>query len=445
MGVPEPKPIQPVLPALPQTDSPKPLHQMTDWWSPWQDKSIDFLLRAALHNNPGWKARLEEIQAGRSEVGSVDRSYLPELHGVTETVLAPNGIDNYLQFGFDATWELDLYGRKASNRLLARGALQHDTTLARATFFSLTAEVLRAYLEEQSLRQKSVLLDQQNHLLQQQEHMLKSQAQLGLIPPLDSTTLSQERFKIEQQQLNTQQALNRNRWRLALLTGLSTARIAAMPPSPQILPELRLPALPLNLLSEEPDVLQAQANLLEAAGQQGLARAALYPSINISVGYLYAENVTQNRLGKFGELNGTPTFGPNIDVPIFDFERRLKHLQAQQHQLKAAIYDYQSAVIAAYRKTRDIIDNFKSDLAILSLFQRHDRQLKDIFELQQQQLRLGLTAPSVLFATQLQSLQNKQAMLQTQTQAALSWVALYKQLAWTGTKAILPASGDAHS
>ncbi len=446
--MPEPKPLPPHLPALPQPVAVTPFHQLSDWWAPWQDDHIDVLLRSALQNNLDWKARLEEIRAGRSELSSVDRSYLPELHGVTETVLAPNGIDNFLQFGFDATWELDLYGRKASAQLQTRAALLRDTTLARATFFSLTAEVLRSYFLEQSLRQKSALLDQQHQILEQQQNMLKSQAGLGLIAPLYPTSIAHDLFQVEQQQLNTRQALSRNRWRLALLTGLSSEQIAAMPPLTRILPNMHLPSLPLQMLNQEPDVLQAQANLLEAAGQRGMAKAALFPSISLSVGYLYAENVTQNHIGLRGELNGTPTFGPNIDLPIFDFERRLKHLHARQHGLQAAVYEYQSAVIAAYRNTREDIDNFATALARLQLCQQQNSQLELVQQQQDKQVKLGLTAPTSQFASLLQSNENQQQIIQAQTQAALSWVALYKQLAWSSDSAhgdVLPALEDSHS
>ncbi|WP_046241768.1 TolC family protein, partial [Delftia tsuruhatensis] len=97
-----------------------------------------------------------------------------------------------------------------------------------------------------------------------------------------------------------------------------------------------------DLLRTRPDIQVAQAGVERAAAEQGIAQAALYPRFVIGGSLLYSFNITQNLRTT---QDNAPTFGPQIDIPLFDWGRRRSQADASELALQAAIQGYRQSVL----------------------------------------------------------------------------------------------------
>jgi multidrug efflux system outer membrane protein len=112
-------------------------------------------------------------------------------------------------------------------------------------------------------------------------------------------------------------------------------------------PELgawQLTNAPAELLRTRPEIAQAEAQVLNAAGELGLANANLYPSIGLGASLVWSAQVINNR--KFSHSpNGIVSLGPLINIPLFDWGMRLAAKHARAYELQASLLAYRQAVL----------------------------------------------------------------------------------------------------
>ena len=184
--------------------------------------------------------------------------------------------------------------------------------------------------------------------------------------------------------------------------------------------------LPADLLRTRPDVRQAEAAVLEAAGELGMARAELYPRVAIGASYLYAFNLTQNR--RTSSTNRLPAICPLIDLPLFDWGLRRARADARGEALQASLTAYRQTVLQGVSE---------AETALSALEQQRQRrmhleQAAGMFERRAQRQR-GLLASGL--ASAYDQLAFDRAALQAEAECdgaraaqALAFVNLYKAL-----------------
>ncbi len=398
---------------------------LAQWWQPWNDPVLATLLTRVGQQNTDLLAARARLQQTRRELSFVDRQFLPELHFITQDVVAPNGVDTFFQFGFDATWEMDLYGRKQARQRLGESELLKQAAQTRGLLISLTAEVLRSYLEMQAIAMQSDYVSHWLTINQQLESALEKQQQLGLEDRRARWPMQQAASKMRQQLAELQQQQQDNLWRLTVLSGMDQPDAAWAQRRMTTFPMLSLPSLPLSVLESSPGVMQAQAVVLRTAGELGLAHADLFPSITLTGGYFFSHNVTQNHTLQ-GEFNEAPAFGPNIDIPLLDLHKRLQHLQAEQSGLRASLLEYQSAVRQAWLDTHHDLLAFAAETAQLKEENQQNTQIQDHTLADRQRLQLGLGTTVTVLEDQLHELEHAVQTCQAQLRYSIAYLAVYK-------------------
>ena len=204
-------------------------------------------------------------------------------------------------------------------------------------------------------------------------------------------------------------------------------------------PRLSAPSLaqlPADLLRTRPEIRKAEAHVQEAAGDLGLARAALYPRIVLGASFLSSYNVTQNRPVRSSNV---PIIGPVIDVPLFDWGRRRRNAEAHEDALDAALLAYREALVVGVGETETALSAFDQQSRRVADRERALSAL-DAGEASQRVLQ-GQGLSSEFDGLPLQRARHQAEMDLTGAQAsrALAFVALYKALGG----APLPADGDA--
>lgn len=367
-----------------QGDGGKDLRQ---WWRGFKDARLDALVERALRDNPDLKAADGRIAAARAQQRAAAAGLWPGLNASTayqRQRISPNALKGILssapalgnagpttgllsslgplgrpfdlfQAGFDATWELDLFGGIRRQAEAAEAGAEAEAEGRRGVRVSLGAEVARDYLELIALRRRLGIarLREENHGKVRQ--LAEQSFHEGLATALDVRRAKAELEEAQAQPPGLEAQIKNARHGLALLLGQPPAaldRELAEPgealPSPPAIPA----GLPADLLRRRPDIRQAERELAAATAGVGAAVAELFPKLTLTG----AVGLQSQNLGDFADLSsGFYGFGPRLSLPIFQAGRLKANIAAQEGRAREALARYEKTVLAALREAEDAL------------------------------------------------------------------------------------------
>jgi NodT family efflux transporter outer membrane factor (OMF) lipoprotein len=429
------------------------------WWSVFKDPVLDGLVDEARRQNIDLQTAALRIEEARAQRGSAVSQGLPSVsgsgiggrqrasrNGLASALTgsssqqssssasnsgspAPSPYSDLFDAGFDATWELDLWGK------VRRGVEAADADIVSAeqargdAMVSLTAEVARTDLALRGAqRQRSIVLaeiaDEQQLLkltrsrsdsgfgsqadaVQQQSQLAASEAQL---PPIEQ---------------NIEQAMNRLALLLALPPGALTERLGPFPQTDVALPPAVPVGLPGDLLRRRPDILKSEADLHAATAKVGQAKAQLFPSITLG-GTGGFQSIHASSLTDWASRFWVG--GAQISIPIFEGGKLKAQIRTADAQLKEAALTWRSTVLSAYHDADNALVAYADE-------QRHaaalGRQLADARRsdaLMRSRYRSGFVSMIDVLDAQRNVYQAEQQALQSNVDASTDLVALYKAL-----------------
>jgi multidrug efflux system outer membrane protein len=335
------------------------------WFQAFQDPTLQALVREALANNLDLRAAAARVEEARARAGVVKSFLYPQVDGVAQTTVGQastalstdteddddntraNGV-----FGFQLSWELDLFGRirreheSALAFLLAsdygrRGVIVTLIGDVAANYFLLRELDLQLEISRRTLRvNDETVLYFQNRL----DGGVSNRLELNRIRALRSETA------VAIPQIEEQIAVVENA--ISLLVGRPPGSVdrAGLTPEEQLPPPIP-PGLPASLLERRPDVLQAEQLLIAANADIGVAKARFFPRISLT-GFLGGVSGDLATLMGQGGL-WSSTLG--LLQPIYQGGRLRRDLEAAQARFDAALADYQRAALNGYREVANAL------------------------------------------------------------------------------------------
>ena len=446
------------------------------WWRSFADPTLDALIDRAARDNLDLQQAVLRIVEARTQEQSAAAQGLPnvrasgsyqreqlgakgflESDGVYNKVdqlgapnspvngIAPgagatleNGANNVLnqltapinlwQVGFDASWELDLFGRVRRSVEAAHAQTEEAVESRNDALVSLEAEVAQTYMRlrgAQALRQITQgLVDQQRDIVA----LTQDQAKVGLASQLDvksaAAQYAQTQAQLPQYDQQTQQALNALAYLLgeppgSLADELSTP--AALPPVPPSVPV----GLPSTLARRRPDIRRAEQSLHAATAGVGVAVAQFYPDISLT-GQAGTRATNASGLTHWSSL--FYSFGPSISLPIFEGGSLVANLHLSQAQQQQAALDYRKTVLTALRDVDNALVVYRTDQARQASLGDSVAAQQAAFELARDSYRKGLVTFINLLDAERQLSDAQQQYAQETMQVSTDLVALYKAL-----------------
>ena len=273
-----------------------------------------------------------------------------------------NAFDAF-QVGFDASWELDLWGKIRRSVESAGAVTEASEDTRRDVLLTNLAEVARDYITLRGV-QTQLRIAQENAGFARDSLKLTEQRALGgVTTSLDvanasaqlSTTLAQIPA-LEQQEAELINALS-------LLLGMPPNGLRTELRTPHAVPPVppRVPVgLPSDLARRRPDIREAEANLHAATANIGVAQAAFYPSVTLS-------GSTGLQAIQFAPLFGFNArqfaMGPTVSVPIFEGGKLKATLHLSEAQQKEAAIIYQQTVLRALHEVDNALTAYRSEQA----------------------------------------------------------------------------------
>jgi outer membrane protein, multidrug efflux system len=433
-------PDGPAYPAAMATDSATSADAL-GWRDFFKDAQLQALIEIALNNNRDLRVAVLNVSAAQAQYRFQRAGLLPSVNlgangnfqglpkngaGGSSPALAGKNTSLYTAGLGVTSFELDLFGKVASETRSAFEQYLGVEETRRAAQISLVAQVATAYLTLQGDRQ--LLKLSQDTLASQTEsyNLTKMRLDLGAATAL---TLRQAETTVATAQANVAQytrQVAQDENALVLLIGqpLPADLPAGHSLDDQMLAEL--PAgLPSALLVQRPDIMAAEHNLLAANANIGAARAAFFPSISLT-GSLGKTSTNLSTL--FAGPASAWSFAPQILVPIFTGGANTANLDLAKVQKNIQIAQYEKAIQTAFREVADTLaargtydDQLKAQRALVDAS-------ADSYRLAQLRFRTGVDSFLTTLDSQRELYTAQQTLILVQQANKISQVTMYKVL-----------------
>lgn len=427
-ATPPARPVPPDLPvewrhvvALPASTSAN-----TQWWEPFKGSGLEPLLTLAIHDNPGLGAIAERVAAARLQRQHATDTLLPRLDARTYNAIDPDASAAYVMGGFEAVWEIGLFGRLEAVRDLSQAELDSALADAEAAQTALLGNIANDYVVLAGAIENARLSTLEIALQRQREAALLRRVDLGLSSTSELRMATLARLAAEQSLREAKEQGDAASIRLAVLCG-STRPQAGWQTAKLPNGQLTVPSqLPAELLRTRPDIHKAEAAVKHAAAEAGLADAARYPAISLGGLVLASRNVNSNRVAKEYEI---ATAGPSLEIPLFDWGFKQAQATAGHHLLAAATLDYRAVVLVAYQEAENALGQLqlatsREDTAAEAL-----QVARQVTTATRRREELGLASPLDSLSAQASELTDEKIWNEARQERALAYVAVYHVLA----------------
>ncbi len=327
---------------------------LSRWWRSFNDPLLSGLVEQALQSSPDLRsaqARLREARARRTVAAAglypdVGASFDARRSKSSEET-GSGTAQNTFSAGFDAGWEIDVFGGTRRGIEAADADLQATQAGLYDTQVSLAAEVALNYIE---LRTYQIRLRiARDNLVSQAETLQLThwRAQAGLVSSQDTeqarANLEQTRAQIPSLERSFAEAEHRLAILLGLPPGSLYARMAANAELPKA-PTAVAVGIPAETLRQRPDVRAAERRLAAETSRLGAAEAARYPGFKLS-GSIGLEALAFSALGNSGA--GAYSLLAGISAPIFNAGRLRAQVDIQDAVREQTLIDYERTVLGA--------------------------------------------------------------------------------------------------
>lgn len=421
---------------------------LVTWWRTFDDPVLNSLIAQALASNLDLKQAKERIVQARADRVVAVAAGLPLVdarayanrrqnnftgqsgNSVVGTTggfgLGGQHID-IMQFGFDMSWELDIFGHIRRGIEAADAHIGVEIDNVRDVLVSLLGEVARSYVDLRlAQRQKSIAaanLAAQTDTVQLTRHRNRA----GLNSELDVAQASSQAATTDAQIPQFEAQIKVASHALAVLLGRNPNELNRMlltdAPVP-VSPVRVIADLPSDLLRQRPDIQRAERELAAATAEVGRATAELYPKLNLST-FLGFQN---NDVTDFTLLGKSWSVGSTLTAPILNWGALMAQLESREAGARQAIYAYRLTVLNAFREVEDALVQYATEQQRLESLQRAVEADTLAVKLAEERYLRGL-------ADFLNVLVAQRALLNSQAQAATSaalvsanLIALYKAI-----------------
>ncbi|CAN5829919.1 efflux transporter outer membrane subunit [soil metagenome] len=411
------------------------------WWRTLHDEQLDTLVERALRGNLDLReaeARVREARELRSIAAAPLLPTVDAKAGYTRTENSNNrggfgGFGNSSAFnswmlGFDATWELDFFGR------IRRDVESGDATIAariydtRDVMVTVTSEVARNYVDLRT-QQRRLRITQENLNTQEQTvELVQARFDAGLTSELD-VTRARANAETTRAQLPALEAQTRRTMHaLAVLLGQNPETLAAELETHKAIPYSSdgIPlGLPSELLRRRPDIRVSERELAAQVARIGVATGDLYPKIvlNGNVGW------QAEKLGEIFDASSAENgFGPSVTWRIFDYGRISANIRAESARAERALVRYERTVITALQEVEDALASYGRERARREILQRAVDAGQRAVDISNDLYRNGLTDFNAVLDAQRQLFISQDTLVQSEGLVTTNLVAVYKAL-----------------
>jgi multidrug efflux system outer membrane protein len=424
---------RPDVPAPPQFRSGEPQPTQTSlgdvkWFDLFQDETLRGLVQEALQANFDIRIAAQRVLEAQGQVTATRSRLFPQLNAQAAAVRT--GVNSPIEstagaFGV-ASWEIDLFGKLRRATEAARADLFATQENQKAVMQVLVAQVASSYFDLREFDAELEYVRASITTRQESLQLVTSRMDGGVASMLD---VDQAKTLVDSAQANAallERAQEQTENLINFLLGKTPGPVARGKSLVDQLQPPQVPAgLPSALLERRPDLRVAEEHLIAANAQVGVAKAAFYPSINLTAA---GGAQSTDLLGVVSRGGGAYTMGGLVDLPIFDAGRRSANYKIAKAQREELLVGYQKAINGAFQDVSDALVGYRKTKEYSTSQALLAETLRDQIRLANQRYVGGVSSYLEVLDTERQRLTAEQQLAQAQRDVLTSLVQLYKAL-----------------
>ncbi len=432
------------------------------WWKLFNDPQLTALEQRLADANLDLRIQTIRLAESRASLGVAKADALPQVNGnanYTREKQSANGVISLLggssspatgtngaagttgglpsslkqpfdlfQYGFDASWEIDFWGRVRRNVESADATVAASEESRRDTMIAALAEMARDYIQLRGTQRQIQITQDNLQAAQQSLALTRERAAGGLTTDLDvaqaASLVATTASGLPSLQTQEAQLINA----IALLLGQQpntmTAELQTAKPIPPVPPKIPV-GLPSELARRRPDIRRAEAQLHAATASVGVAVADFYPKFTIAgSGAIQALDATN--LGNWASRSYS--IGPSISLPIFEGGRLTRTLELRKAQQQEAAITYQRTVLNALHEVDNALTAYDSEQRRRAQLEQAVAQGRRALSLARDRYTQGIADFLSVLDAQRNLLSTEQQLTDSTTTISTNLVQIYKVL-----------------
>ncbi len=434
---------------------------VVDWWNLFEEPLLtQYIAKAAIHNRDVLAAEANVLQAIALRQVAASSLY-PQISAdfnAAKTYFSKNGpifaigpavgslpgtvstvtglpfavqipqIQNLFNFLFDATWELDIFGKTQRSVEAAGAAIGTAIEQRNDILLTAMAEIARNYILLRANQKLAQLVEENVELLEKTASILRESFKDGYINRLDYENIQAQLSSAKAQLPPLVAEAYKNIYAISVLTGEPPETLL-----PELLPPQPLPKLPhevaiglrSEILRRRPDVRAAERQLASATANVGVAMASFFPTIS-----LFGDGGLQSL--NFGNLfdwkSRTFAYGGDLMTPLFQGGLLFGNLHASQAARTFAAENYMRVVLKALQEAEQFLTTYNQDIKRVGNLYETLQKYEILVMLTYERYEKGLVNQVQYLDMLRQYLSAEQSFINGETATLSDLISLYKAL-----------------
>ncbi|HXV01035.1 MAG TPA: efflux transporter outer membrane subunit [Caulobacteraceae bacterium] len=417
---------------------------LTRWWAAFHDPVLDDLIRRAVAANLDLAAAASRVRQSRFEEKVTGAAEWPAINAAANTVALqsnrsassgpPTGFQlpaslNLYSVGFDATWEVDLFGGTRRAIQEAKANSEAAVWARRGAEVTLISELANDYLTLRAVQARIAVGEAELARQRDLFALVAARRQAGFVTGLDvnqqTGVVATAAAQIHQLEAEERVQIHA----LAVLLGeppetlepTLARRTRALPRSPPVLPA----GLPADLLRRRPDLREAERRLAAANAEIGVQTANLYPRLNL-IGLGSFAGTSLGDLFSAQNLSGVGV--GLLTAPLFNAGKTHAAIGAAREKDVQAELAWRGAFLASLREVEDALARYRAEEARRAQLETAVTAAAGSLAIARDQYQVGLATYINVYAAENALLNARDQLVQSQAQSDTDLVALYKAL-----------------
>jgi len=414
--------------------------QVANWWTSLGDTTLNELETRALAGSPNLAVAQARVKQARASFKLERANQLPKASASASYIHAQipgvdftgsgNEIDSLdlVNLGFDASWEIDLFGGQRRTVEAARATLESAEANVADAQVQLSAEVAQSYVNLRDRQARLALIRQTGALQRQTLDLTRQRLSRGTASQLDVERLQSQVETTEAQAVPIAAEIESYMNALAVLTGEAPGALDTMLQARGAVP---LPPAsvaigdPSELLQRRPDIRAAERKLASQTAKIGQAEAARFPRLSF-MGLIGIGGSKISDLTDPGNLSAI--IAPQLSWSFLDFGRNAARVRQAEGVRDEAEAQYRQTVLAALQDAEDSLSRFGHRRESLASLVRIKASADRASVLMQQRYRAGTATLIDALDAERQRVVAEQNLAQTSAALTNDYVALQKAL-----------------
>lgn len=437
--------------------------ELDRWWTSFHDKQLDALEDEAFRLSPDARsaaARLLEARAVKGSqiaatfptggvTGKLSREQATNIGGASNSLFPIGGTTTTRELDFSPSWELDLFGRLATQRKIARASFAASAFEVQGVRASLAANVADSYFQARGLAIQLADARETARIQGELEKVASEKAKYGLGAASDADRVAGDLSQAKAQVENLEGQLHAAQRLLLILVGRPFEPTANLPLDASVGAPPPIPAaVPGELLARRPDVREQEENFRVEAGTAKLKHLAIFPTFTLLPG-LGLTSTTSPGVGFIPPATLIPqqqttslgfwTVAGGVSMPVLDIPRLLYDAKAEDARTEQAAITYEKTVQTAYGEAENALVQLAASERGADVLDAGEARAHAAYDAARRRYGMGLDDITAALSAETAWRTTRSALTGAKVQALRGAVAAYKALgggwAYTQTSA----------